>query len=101
MDAVGPKSRAVKSEVRQDTSESKAVSDEAEPKFKSSGFKSSFKPIAATSTSDDVDGEPMVEGNEDLDGEAVDEDVDGEAMDEDVDGEAMIMDEDVDGGVIS
>ena len=56
--------------------------------FKTSGFKSSFKPIANT-----------VEDDADLDGEVMDDDVDGEAMDEDLDGEAM--DEDLDGEMIS
>lgn len=74
--------------------------------FKSSGFKSSFKPIAAVPSAapiaaeEDVDGEAMgdldgealdVDGeamDEDLDGEVID-DVDGEAMDDDLDGEAM------------
>ncbi|ORX39062.1 hypothetical protein BD324DRAFT_618400 [Kockovaella imperatae] len=81
--------------------------------FKTSGFKSSFKPLSAVaapaeSTLEDggnataeqldgedmeLDGEPMEE--EDVDGEAMDEDLDGEAM-EDLDGEAMGED-DVDG----
>ena len=55
--------------------------------FKTSGFKSSFKPIANTAV-DDVD----------LDGEAMDDDVNEQAMDEDLDGEAM--DEDLDGDMI-
>jgi len=68
--------------------------------FKSSGFKSSFKPIAAVVTpkvpatrDTDLDGEAI----DDLDGEAMD-DVDGEAMD-DLDGEEMDMqmDDDLDG----
>jgi U2-associated protein SR140 len=60
-------------------------------KFKKagSGFKASFKPIAAeaapvaAATDEDLDGEAM----EDLDGQAMDE-LDGEAM-EDLDGEAI------------
>ncbi|KAK8843431.1 hypothetical protein IAR55_007088 [Kwoniella newhampshirensis] len=67
-------------------------------KFKTSGFKSSFKPISAAAPPvatvpvvADLDGEPIQE--EDLDGEAMDEDLDGEAMDEDededLDGQAM------------
>jgi U2-associated protein SR140 len=79
-----------------------AKREEEPSKFKTSGFKSSFKPMGATSTAppapspanDHVDGEPIQVDNEDLDGEVID-DVDGEAMDEDLDGEAI--DEDVDG----
>lgn len=86
---------------------------EAEPTFKSAGFKSSFKPVSASLPAEskspstpaataldrtkvhDLDGEPV----DDLDGEPVD-DVDGEAMmdldvdGDDMDGEAM---DDVDG----
>lgn len=84
----------------------KAKREEEPSKFKTSGFKSSFKPMGAASTAppapppanDDVDGEPIQVDNEDLDGEAID-DVDGEAMDEDLDGEAI--DEDVDGEAMS
>ncbi|OCF31376.1 U2-associated protein SR140 [Kwoniella heveanensis BCC8398] len=74
--------------------ESRAVkleSNEDESRFKTSGFKSSFKPIAAASTAqqsgDDLDGEPI---GGDIDGEAMDmdDDLDGEAM-EDLDGEEM------------
>jgi U2-associated protein SR140 len=81
----------------------KAKREEEPSRFKTSGFKSSFKPMGAASTAppappapadDDVDGEPIQVDNENLDGEAID-DVDGEAMDEDFDGEAI--DEDVDG----
>jgi U2-associated protein SR140 len=60
-------------------------------KFKTSGFKSSFKPLEplkAPPITEDVDGEAMEEDKEDLDGEAID-DLDGEAMDEDLDGETM------------
>ncbi len=88
-----------------------------EPKFKKSGFKSSFVPLAAASVpteiqeegqavnkngtvkemTEDLDGEAMedMDGEpiEDVDGEPL-EDVDGEPIDE-VDGEAM--DEDLDG----
>jgi U2-associated protein SR140 len=78
----------------------KAKREEEPSRFKTSGFKSSFKPMGAASTAptapanDEVDGEPIQVDNENLDGEAID-DVDGEAMDEDFDGEAI--DEDVDG----
>jgi hypothetical protein len=34
----------------------------------------------------DVDGEPMIDEDEDVDGEPMDDDVDGEPMEEDVDG---------------
>ena len=92
---------------------SKPDDDQPLSGFKSSGFKSSFKPITTAATvatpiapntdedvdgeaMDDVDGEPIV----DLDGEAMDGDVDGETMG-DVDGEEMEMemeiDDDVDG----
>jgi len=89
---------------------SKPDDDQPLSGFKSSGFKSSFKPIATAATPiaptidedvdgdamDDVDGEPI----EDLDGEAMDDDVDGEVMGN-VDGEEMEMememDDDVDG----
>jgi len=37
----------------------------------------------------DVDGEPMIDEDEDVDGEPMDDDVDGEPMEEDVDGEPM------------
>ena len=73
--------------------------------FKTSGFKSSFKPITTASNTmrpveSDVDGEPInVDGEplddvdgvpmSDVDGEAMAIDVDGESMDEDLDGEAM------------
>ena len=68
--------------------------------FKTSGFKSSFKPLSAapdtgvsiggTSVKEDLDGDPMDGANEEhMDGEPMDEDVDGEVMDEDLDGEAM------------
>ena len=61
--------------------------DGLKSRAKLSGFKSSFRPIAAVSADGaELDGEPM---DEDLDGEAIDEDIDGEAMDEDLDGEAM------------
>jgi U2-associated protein SR140 len=75
---------------------------EAKGRFKTSGFKSSFVPLASISAeksgavggvgkeAGDLDGEEMDMDGEDLDGE----DMDGEAMemeveDEDVDGEAM------------
>ncbi len=76
--------------------EKKAKDEEPKPGFKSSGFKSSFKPIAAPSAEDDdLDGEAM---NDDLDDEAMAEDLDGEVM-ADLDGEAM--DEDLDGEELS
>jgi U2-associated protein SR140 len=75
--------------------------------FKTSGFKSSFKPLSAAAMTEDLDGEPIgadIDGEamEDVDGEEmgdkpespVVEDLDGEAMDEDVDGEAMDLDDD-------
>lgn len=89
---------------RRNTTDATMESDEKPlAGFKSSGFKSSFKPISAVplataSAAEDLDGEAM----EDVDGEALD-DVDGDAMEEDVDGEAIddadgeAMDEDLDG----
>jgi U2-associated protein SR140 len=65
--------------------------------FKSSGFKSSFKPAApvaptlseGTAIDDgDIDGQSMEMDTEDIEGEALDHDVDGEEM-EDLDGEAL------------
>lgn len=103
--------------------EESAGMDEAEkvnvddgPKFKTSGFKSSFKPAVPVSDLDDLDGEAMdgeeIDIEEDVDGEVTQaggdleregmkgveqgEDLDGEAI-EDMDGEAMEMDEDLDG----
>nr|XP_018259054.1 U2-associated protein SR140 [Kwoniella dejecticola CBS 10117]OBR81212.1 U2-associated protein SR140 [Kwoniella dejecticola CBS 10117] len=61
--------------------------DHADGKFKASGFKSSFKPITATTTTEQTTDSKVVD-DEDVDGEAMD-DLDGEAMDEDLDGEAM------------
>lgn len=75
--------------------------DQEEPsKFKSSAFKSSFKPTADSVVQDaaDVDGEPMAADGgqwheDDLDGEAMDDavgdDLDGEAMGDDLDGDVM------------
>ncbi|KAI9852795.1 MAG: hypothetical protein M1830_006770, partial [Pleopsidium flavum] len=37
----------------------------------------------------DVDGEPMLDEDEDVDGRPMDDDVDGEPMEEDIDGEPM------------
>lgn len=66
--------------------------------FKKSGFKSSFKPIAIVPApvpvaDEDLDGEVM-DGGDDLDGEAMGDDLDGEATNGGLDGEAM---EDLDG----
>jgi U2-associated protein SR140 len=61
--------------------------------FKSSGFKSSFKPAApviAEPIQEDLDGSPLDE-NEDVDGAPLDDDVDGAPLDadEDLDGEEL------------
>ncbi|WRT68937.1 uncharacterized protein IL334_005919 [Kwoniella shivajii] len=101
---VPPKNaRIIEEEKRREEEERRAQEakeNEQKEKFKASGFKSSFKPIAAVpsaqvpvipvSETDDLDGEVI----EDLDGEAMemdqDEDLDGEQMaEEDLDGEAM------------
>ncbi|ORY26262.1 hypothetical protein BCR39DRAFT_541703 [Naematelia encephala] len=105
--------------------EQPAIKAKPEKGFKTSGFKSSFKPLAAVSApaapaeyvdgeplaateAADVDGEPLAsgEGAEDVDGEDMDMDLDGEPA-EDLDGEVLgdmdgePIEEDVDGEALS
>nr|XP_019047928.1 U2-associated protein SR140 [Kwoniella bestiolae CBS 10118]OCF26858.1 U2-associated protein SR140 [Kwoniella bestiolae CBS 10118] len=82
-----PKDAKTKQEEKEEQiiAEQKKNEQEDSGKFKSSGFKSSFKPISASAPPPQATG-----GGDDLDGEAMeDDDLDGEAMDEDLDGEAM------------
>jgi len=97
--SLGPDGKPIVPEIKegQETVKSQALKDRsAESSFKSSGFKSSFKPITEISVPVNLDGAALTEDMEDLDGEAMDEDLDGEAMD----GEAMDEKDTVEGSTV-